>query len=375
MSRLRAHDTIPLHTVRVCESIGRKKGGSATVTQNLAGRRVAIIGGAGFIGHHLALHLRRLGADPHVVDGLQVNSLGYYTSGYVHDPRAESYIHFINERLRLLRAVEIPLHIIDARDYALVSNTISTIEPDAVVHLAAIAHANRSNKDPFSTFDHSMRTLENVLDSVRDRGIQVIFFSSSMVYGDFHGNAVQEDAPCNPKGIYGALKYGAEKLVEAYGQVFDSPFTIIRPSALYGERCVSRRVGQAFIENAISGQDLTVNGDGSDALDFTYVLDLVQGVTRALGNPRAFGETFNVTYGEGRTLTDLAELVLNRFPGLQLTYSPRDVLMPERGTLDISKAREVLGYDPEYPIERGIPQYMSWYESSDEIKRLLSRSR
>ena len=75
-------------------------------------------------------------------------------------------------------------------------------------------------------------------------------------------------------------KYAGEKIVISYGQVFDLPYTIVRPSALYGERCVSRRVGQAFIENALRNKDLTVNGDGSDALDFTYIADLVQGVQK-----------------------------------------------------------------------------------------------
>ena len=112
-------------------------------------------GGAGFIGHNLALELKKHGAEPHVVDGLQVNSLGYYTSGYTDNPRAELYIGFINERLRLLRESGVGLHVIDIRDYHVVTRTLTQIDPDVVIHLAAIAHANRSNKDPFSTFDHS----------------------------------------------------------------------------------------------------------------------------------------------------------------------------------------------------------------------------
>lgn len=72
-----------------------------------------------------------------------------------------------------------------------------------------------------------------------------------MVYGNFVEDKVNEDVKCNPIGIYGTLKLSGELLVKAYNQVFDLPYTIIRPSALYGERCVSRRVGQIFIENAI----------------------------------------------------------------------------------------------------------------------------
>lgn len=340
----------------------------------LKGKRVALMGGAGFIGHNMALKLKSLGADAHVIDGLQVNNLGYYTSGYTDNANAECYISFINERLSLLRQANIVLHVIDIRDYHLVSHTLKAINPDVVVHLAAIAHANRSNKDPFSTFDHSMRTLENVLDSSRSKGTHVIYFSSSMVYGNFDGEAVTEDRHCNPLGIYGALKYGAEKLVIGYHQVFDLPYTIIRPSALYGERCVSRRVGQAFIENALCGRDLTINGDGCDALDFTYIDDLVQGVILCMTRPNALNQVFNLTFGAARQINEVAAMVLEHFPGIRVTYNPRDTLMPERGTLSIDKARRLLGYEPQYPLEAGFSQYIAWYKDFAERNPDLFRA-
>lgn len=330
--------------------------------EKLLNKRVAIIGGAGFIGHNLALKLAELGAEPHVVDGLQVNNLGYYSSGYSTNPHAERYITFINERLSLLRSANVGLHVIDARDYHVVTRTLQGIQPDVVVHLAAIAHANRSNKDPFSTFDHSVRTLENVLDATRSSGPHVIYFSSSMVYGNFDGEKVSEDRVCEPLGIYGALKFSAEKLILGYNQVFDLPYTIIRPSALYGERCVSRRVGQAFIENALSGEDLVVNGDGTEGLDFTYVDDVVQGVILSMTRKEALNETFNITYGEARELNQLAELVMSFFPGVQLHHNPRDSLMPERGALNIEKARSLLGYEPQHPLEDGFVNYLQWYQ-------------
>lgn len=330
--------------------------------EKLKGKRVAIVGGAGFIGHNLALKLKELGAEPHVIDGLQVNNIGYYTSDYEKNENAERYIAFINERLSLLRKAKINLKIIDVRDYHDISKTIDEINPEAVVHLAAIAHANRSNKDPFSTFDHSMRTLENVLDITRSKGIHVIYFSSSMVYGNFDGEAVTEDRVCNPMGIYGALKYGAEKLVIGYNQVFDLPYTIIRPSALYGERCVSRRVGQAFIENAITGKDLTVNGDGKEGLDFTYIDDLVQGIILSITKSESVNQIFNITFGAARSINQLAEIVMKKFPGIKLHHKSRDGLMPERGTLSIVKAQKLLGYNPQHPVEKGFVQYINWYQ-------------
>ena len=329
---------------------------------DLQGKRIALIGGAGFIGHNLALKLDDLGADVHVVDSLQVNNLGAFTSDMDGNPSARLYIELINERLDLLRRAEIPLHILDARDYHLLGTHLSKLKPDVVIHLAAIAHANRANKDPYSTFDHSMRTLENALDSVRETKPHFIFFSSSMVYGDFGGDAVTEDRHCDPMGIYGALKYSGEKLVHAYHQVFQLPYTIVRPSALYGERCVSRRVGQAFIENALRGKNLVVNGDGTDALDFTYIDDLVQGLVLCVARDAARNQTFNLTYGSARTLTQLAQLVQGEFKGVKLEYNPRDALMPERGTLSVDKARKLLGYEPKFPLELGFAKYIDWYK-------------
>jgi nucleoside-diphosphate-sugar epimerase len=328
---------------------------------DVRGKKVALIGGSGFIGHNLALELTRLGAEVHVIDSLQVNNLGAFSNAY-NDPNKALYLEVINQRLTLLRDAQIPLHVIDARDYHVLSRTLLEMKPDAIVQLAAIAHANRANKDPFSTFDHSFRTLENALDFARGEKCHFIYFSSSMVYGNFDGEAVTEDRHCEPIGIYGALKYGGEKLVIAYNQVFDLPYTIVRPSALYGERCVSRRVGQAFIENALRGQDLSVNGDGSDGLDFTYIQDLVQGVILCIAKPQARNEIFNLTYGSARTLNQMAEIMQEQFRGIKVSYQPRDKLMPERGTLSVAKARRLLGYAPAFPLEKGFVRYIEWYK-------------
>lgn len=328
---------------------------------NLKGRRVALIGGAGFIGHNLALELKRQGAEPHVIDSLQVNNLGAFSNA-TGDPNKTLYVQMVYERLSALREADVPLHIVDARDYSLLSRCLTDIKPHVIVQLAAISHANRSNKDPYTTFDHSFRTLENALDIARNDGVHFIYFSSSMVYGNFDGDAVKEDRHCEPLGIYGALKYGGEKLVIAYNQVFGLPYTILRPSALYGERCVSRRVGQAFIENALRGLPLSVNGDGNDALDFTYIGDLVQGVLLAIAKPEAYNNIFNLTFGGARSLNQMLEIVKSHFPEVAVKYQPRDQLMPERGTLSVQKARTLLGYEPQWPLEKGFVRYIEWYK-------------
>lgn len=339
-------------------------------------RRITLIGGAGFIGHHLALELKRRGADVSIVDNLLVNNLLSFASAGSDSHNPDLYLRIINERLDLLRQAGVPLYVLDARDYHNLSHILGKTQPQVIVHLAAVAHANVSNKDPYSTFDHSLRTLENALDNARGKSLaveQFIYFSSSMVYGNFRSETVGEDEPCDPIGIYGALKRAGEQMVIAYNQVFGLPYTIIRPSALYGERCVSRRVGQIFIESALRDGEVSVHGDGQERLDFTHVADLVDGVIAAMERPEARNEIFNLTFGQGRSLAEMAEILCRHFPEVAVRYLPRDRLMPVRGTLSIDKARRLLGYEPKWPLEKGFARYIDWYRSLTHENCILGK--
>ena len=329
----------------------------------LTGRRIVLIGGAGFIGHHLALALAEKGAHVEVIDSLQVNNLLTFASQGNSSPQRELYYRFVNDRLALLHEAKIPVHIQDAREYHALSHLLSQIKPQVIIQLAAVAHAGTSNKDPHSTFDHSLRTLENALDYSRGLIEHFIYFSSSLVYGHFKSGEVTEETYCEPLGIYGALKLAGEKLVIAYNQVFDLPYTIVRPSALYGERCVSRRVGQIFIENAMQGVDINITGDGADRLDFTYIADLTQGITRVIENKNSINQTFNLTYGESRSIAEMAEILKTYFPKVKINYLPKDNLIPDRGTLNIDKARKLLDFHPSHPLEKGFARYIEWYQS------------
>lgn len=330
----------------------------------LQDRRITLIGGAGFIGHHLALALAKQGAVVSIVDSMQHNNLLAFTAKMPELPRQDLYLRIIQERIDLLNQARIRMVPIDARDYHGLSRVLTELNPQVIVQLAAIAHAGRSNKDPYSTFDNSLVTLENALDFSRSMPVeQFVFFSSSMVYGNFLTAEVDEDHPLNPIGIYGALKVAGEKLVIAYNQVFKLPYTIIRPSALYGPRCVSRRVGQIFIESALEGTKLRVDGDGSERLDFTYINDLVEGVLLILQAPEAHNQIFNLTYGHSRSIADLVTIVKQFFPEALVEHVVRDHLMPFRGTLSVQKARDLLGYAPAHPIEVGMAQYIEWYLS------------
>jgi len=327
-------------------------------------KKIALIGGAGFIGHNLALSLKERGHHPFVIDNLAVNNILSFTDNEIKNRKL--YWSILNERLDLLHDHSIEINVEDARNYNAMSMLLSKIKPEVVIQLAAVSHANKSNKDPHTTFDHTLRTLENSLDYCKSSNSQVqqfIYFSSSMVYGHFEDKQVTEESTCNPLGIYGTLKYSGELIVKAYSRVFDLPYTIIRPSALYGERCVSRRVSQIFIENAVQGLDIAINGDGSDKLDFTYIDDLIQGIVLSIGNKKALNETFNITYGKARSIGEMAEILKDYFKGININYLPKDSLTPDRGTLNVDKARDLLGYQPQNPIDVGYPKYIKWYKS------------
>ena len=327
--------------------------------------KVLIIGGMGFIGHNLAIKLCKE-YEVFLMDAMSVNNLYSLNSNTHENPNYELYSKIINQRIDLIKSNKISLKKVDARDYKKMSEIFNEIKPDYVYHLAAVAHANVSNKDPYSTFDHSLRTLENSLDNSRAKNQNIkrfIYLSSSMIYGNFEGGVVDEDTPCNPLGIYGALKFSGEKLVIGYNQVFDLPFTIVRPSALYGPRCISRRVIQIFIENAIRKKDIFIENNGKEKLDFTFIDDLVHGLQNILKYDESKKEIFNITYGQARSIIDVINILKKDFPNLNYISKPRDKLMPVRGTLSVDKAKNKIKYKPIFNLEKGIKEYINFYKS------------
>ena len=328
---------------------------------NIQNKKILLVGGSGFIGHNLALYLKEKNANPYIVESLSINNLYSLDNGEIKNKNLYSAI--LNNRIDLLKKKKIELIIKDARDHLAVSKIYKQINLDIIIHLAAVSHANKSNKDPHTTFDNSLRTLENTLDYAKVNKKHVIYLSSSMVYGNFDGKDVSEETNCKPMGIYGTLKLSGEHIVKAYSSVFDLPYTIIRPSALYGERCVSRRVGQIFIENAIQDLDININGSGDEKLDFTYIDDLVQGIYKSCINENSKNQTFNITFGNSRKLSELADLVKSEFPKVKINYVGKEQFMPERGTLNIDKAKKLIDYSPQYKLDDGYIKYIKWYKN------------
>ena len=148
-------------------------------------KKVLIIGGCGFIGHNLAIFLKKKKFDVTIFDSLSINN--YFSFKKDNLPNKNYYLKILKQRQDLIKKNKIKLIIGDARNYSIISKNVDTVKPNYLIHLAAVAHANISNKDPYSTFDNSMRTLENTLDACRSLKYlkRFIYLSSSMVYGNF----------------------------------------------------------------------------------------------------------------------------------------------------------------------------------------------
>ena len=351
-----------------------------TIVDRLAGERVMLIGGAGFIGHNLALRLREARVETMAVDNLMINSLvdNVFVAGQ-DGARRQLYQNFLLDRFMLMRDAGVELRNADARNMADLSRAFDEFQPTKAVHLSAIASAVDARKDPGLCFDLQLLTLRNVVELCRlghDRVNQVMFMSSSTVYGDFEGDSVDETVRPRPRGIYANAKYMGERLLRTYCQQHGLGITIVRPSALYGERCISRRVSQIFIENALTGKPLLLEGGGDGRLDFTYIDDLVEGQIRALAMHGGAGtsDTFNITFGRARTIAELASVVKGVVPNVALEERPRAEDKPIRGTLSTERAEEVLGFKAKWTLDRGYRQYCEWYADQWERARRVAAS-
>ena len=322
--------------------------------------RIALIGGCGFIGHNLAMELTEYGHTVQIIDNLMWNNLVSHSMG----PQSfETSLNkrFFNQRFDILHELGVVFENVDARDENGLWNALDRTKPDHIVHLSAISSAVSAKAVPGLAFDLQMVTLKNTLEYSRSNGTPITFMSSSTVYGDFKTPTVDEASPVNPKGIYAVGKVAGEALVRTYNDQYGIDTNIIRPSALYGERCVSRRVSQMFIENALLGKPLILEGGGDGKLDFTYIDDLVVGIRLAIEKTHGTS-TYNLTFGNARTILDLANIVKQVVPDVTLEERPRAELKPVRGTLSTERAESQLGFKAKWPLEKGYLKYCQWYK-------------
>lgn len=329
-------------------------------------RTYFITGGEGFIGYHLSKKLLDRG-DKVVTYDAQKHYIPLDESYW---PTYQQYRtgDIDSENITRIRG--------DTTNRGLLKEKLELHEPDVVVHLAALPIANVSNTYPEEARRNILDGTITLLDILREVNFdldRVVYTSSSMVYGDFERDddgtilPASEEQDCEPLGIYGSMKLSGEYMTKSYSRRFGIDYTIIRPSAVYGPTDCNRRVTEIFLMNALQGDRLRLDNGGYHELDFTYVKDAVEGFIKAADHPNAVGETFNMTRGEGRSIRELAEVVCDLVPSTETYEKKKDVYRPNRGALDISKARELLDYQPEYSLEDGMREYHEFVTSLEVV--------
>ena len=322
-------------------------------------RKILVTGGLGLIGHNVVRRLEAMGHRVEIVD------IG---TNYGIIP-ADELEYLIRERLKLIRP-STPIHSIDIVNPVAINNVIQSFQPDTVIHLASFPRQKVVNANPQLGSRAMSEGLLNLLEASRKNNVcKFVYISSSMVYGDFT-DQVREDAECRPQGQYGIMKLAGEWLVRDYHRRTGMAYSIIRPSAVYGEYDVEDRVVSKFLLTAMRGGTIKVNG-ANETLDFTYVDDAADGIVSAALLESGNNRTFNITKSHSWTLLRAAELAVQIAGQGTIEVRDKDADFPSRGALNIDLAREHLGFNPKVDIDEGFQRYYDWLSTSDFWKNKI----
>jgi len=247
---------------------------------------------------------------------------------------------------------------------------------DLVVHLAANAKVHELVKYPSRAMDNIMDTF-NVVEFCRQNNLPIVFASSREVYGDIHRYITEESKSDFhfTESPYSASKIAGEALIYSYAKCYNIPYIVFRFSNVYGrfdcDYLRMERVIPLFIKKIANNEEITVFGRDKK-LDFTYVDDCVSGIVSGiekLASKEVKNETINLAYGEGHTLLELVDYIgkaLNKTPKLKIAES--QVGEVTHYVADISKARKLLGYDPQNNLEAGVNRAVKWWlEEGDRL--------
>lgn len=315
--------------------------------------RVVVTGGAGFLGSHLCDAIMARGDSAVCVDNLATG-------------RPDNVAHLMGQ----------PGFTFVEAD---VSSALDVPGPvDAVAHLASPASPPDYLRLPLETLAVGSHGTENALRLARRHGARFVLASTSEVYGDPAVHPQTEDYwgnvnPVGPRSVYDEAKRFAEALTRAYRETHGVNAGIIRIFNTYGPRMSARdgRIVTNFITQALNGDPLTIYGDGSQTRSFCYVDDLIRGIVSMIDS----GEKGPVNLGnpEEFTVADFAQLVLRvTGSGSPVEHLPLPVDDPTRRCPVITRASQVLGWQPQIRVEDGVRRTVEWFRSRPEEVRLAS---
>ena len=317
-------------------------------------KNILVTGGAGFIGSHLVDRLLSEG----VWNVTVVDDFNDFYSPEI--KRANIAEHLQNISYRLVEA--------DIRDARRLAAVFAETKFDVIVHLAARAGVRPSLSEPKLYTETNINGTVNLLELARENRVeQFVFGSSSSVYGVNEKVPFAETDPIfQPISPYAATKAAGELICHTYSHLYDIRTVCLRFFTVYGARQRPDLAIHKFSRLISEGKTIQVFGDGSSRRDYTYVDDIIQGVRAAIDYEGSIHEVFNL--GESQTVT-LAELIQLLEQNLD-THAIIDRRPIQPGDVpttfaDITKARELLGYNPTTKIKDGIPKFVEWFKGQE----------
>lgn len=313
---------------------------------------VLVTGGAGFIGSHLVDALLARGYAVRVLDNLSTGK--------------RANLPLDNPRLELIEG--------DVADAALVRRAVAGCR--AVAHLAAVASVQASVDDPVATHQSNFIGTLNVCEAMREAGVRrVLFASSAAVYGNNgEGQAIDEDTPKAPLTPYAADKLASEHYLDFYRRQHGLEPAVFRFFNIFGPRQSADNayaaVIAAFAKRILAAEPPIIYGDGRQTRDFTHVSNAVLACLLAAASDKPLrGEVVNV--GTGRRIDLLGLLAaMQQAAGILPSAAPPPHFEPQRAgdvrhsLADISRARDLLGYEPVVSLEDGLADTMAWYRTA-----------
>jgi UDP-N-acetylglucosamine 4-epimerase len=315
--------------------------------------KILITGGAGFIGSNLCEYF--------INKGHQVVCLDNFATGHLHN--LDSVIKHPN--------------------FTLIEGDIRNIEDcqkaiqgvSYVLHQAALGSVPRSLKDPITTNEVNVSGFLNMLVAARDAQVKrFIYAASSSTYGDSQGLPKVEDVIGKPLSPYAITKYVNELYAEIFSKTYGIETIGLRYFNVFGRKQDPNGAYAAviplFVKQFMNLESPIINGDGNYSRDFTYIDNVIQMNELAMltENPEAVNTVYNTAYGDRTTLTQLVQLLKTnlaqfnpKIAEVEVLYGPNRAGDIPHSLASIEKAKKNLGYNPQYSIEQGIKEAVSWY--------------
>lgn len=259
----------------------------------------------------------------------------------------------------------------DIRDYETCMKAVDNV--NYVLHQAALGSVPRSINDPITTNEVNVSGFLNMLQAAKCKDVEsFVFAASSSTYGDHTALPKIEHTIGKPLSPYAITKYVNELYAEVFAKMYGFKSIGLRYFNVFGKRQDPNGAYAAVIPKWISAmlmdKDIYINGDGETSRDFSFIENTVQmNILAATADDSAKGEVYNVAYGERTSLNELVEFIKNDLGSNGIKYAGNIIYRDFRkgdvrhSLADISKAREMLGYQPQFDIKTGLRQAMPWY--------------